>query len=249
MQTRRLVLAVLGGGLDVRPTPRQAIQRNPISGRVEGRGHEGFHAMRQGVHAGGRRHERGQAQREFGVEDGGFGHQMPRMKTQLATIVDDDDGAACHLAASACRGGHGNQGQRFVGDAPRAAFDGGVSGEWPRVGGGNRHAFGAIDGRAAAQSNQAIASGRLAQRRGGTHRGFGGVGGRGVKHRAMQTGQGVQGFLQQTSGLDACVGHDQRLGDAVFLAFFGQEFQGAKFNVDLGEVNETGHGEKAKQAL
>jgi hypothetical protein len=54
----------------------QAIERNAVGRRVEGGRHEGFHAVRDGVHAGGGGEQWGQAQREFGVADGGFGHRF-----------------------------------------------------------------------------------------------------------------------------------------------------------------------------
>jgi hypothetical protein len=45
---------VAGGAGNMGPGALQAVQRNAIGRRVEGRGHEGFHAVRNRIHAGGR---------------------------------------------------------------------------------------------------------------------------------------------------------------------------------------------------
>jgi hypothetical protein len=102
-------LPVAGGAFDVRPAALQAVERDAVGRRVDRRRHEGLHAVRDGVHAGGRRQQRRQAQRELGVEQRGLGHQVPAVEAQLAAVVDDDDGAARHLAAGAGGGGHGDQ--------------------------------------------------------------------------------------------------------------------------------------------
>ena len=73
--------------------------------------------MGNGVHAGCSRHQGWQTEGERWVEQSHFRHQMPGMKTQLAAIVDDDDGASGHFAARAGSGGHSDEGQHFVGDA------------------------------------------------------------------------------------------------------------------------------------
>ncbi len=239
------VLPLLRGVFNVCPTPCQTIQSDAVCWRIEHRGHVSLHAMGDGVHACGSGHQRRQAEGQVGVEDGGFGHQVPGVETQFAAIVDDDDGAARHLAAGASRGGDGNQGQHLRCDATRSTLDGGVGGQGSRVGGGNRHAFGAVDGGPSPQSNDAVTSLRLAQGGGRPDRRLGGVGGGGVKHRAGKTVQGVQCFVQQTSGFDARVGHDQGSMDAIFLAFVAEVFQSARFDVDLREIDETGHGQRA----
>jgi hypothetical protein len=136
------------------------------------------------------------------------------VKAQLAVVVHDDDGAARHLAAGAAGGGHGDQGRGALGDARRAAFDGGVVLERPLVGGRNGDALGAVDGRAAAHGDQAIAALGLVHRHGSAHGGFGRVGRRLVEHRHGQAGQGVQRLLQHARGLHAGVGDDQRARDA-----------------------------------
>ena len=140
------VLAVVGGAFDVRPATCQAVQCNAVSRRIERRSHEGFHAVRNGVHASGGRQGRGQTKGELGVEQRCLGHQMPRVKTQLAPIVHDENGPTGHLAARASGGGHGNDGRHGGRDFGRAAFDGGVGFERTTVGRQNGHAFGAVDG-------------------------------------------------------------------------------------------------------
>ena len=164
------------------------------------------------------------------------------MKAQLAVVVHDDDGAARHFAAGAACGGHGNQRGHAVGDLWRAAFNGGVAGERAFMRRGNRHALGAVNRRAAAHRDQAVAAAGLVQRGSGAHGSFGGVGRGLVKHRHRHARQGVQGFLQNAGRLDAGVGHDQRPGDADALAFLPEQLDGAKLELDLGDVVNEGHG-------
>ena len=140
LQPRVAVAAVARGALDVRPAARQAVERDAVGRRVEGRRHEGFHAVRDRVHAGGRGQQRRQAERELGVADRGLGHQVPGMEAELAPVVEDDDRAARHLAAGAGGGGHGDQRHAGVGDLRRcrlrwwrrsSAARGGAR-RWPR---------------------------------------------------------------------------------------------------------------------
>ena len=231
-----------GGLFDMSPTAPKAVQRNAICWRVEDRGHEGFHAVRDGVHAGGSRQHRRQAQREFGVANSGFGHQMPGVKAQFAVVVHDDDRPTRHLTARAAGGGDCNQGRHPFGDSRGAAFNGGVVGQRPFVRCGNGHAFGAINGAAAAHSNQAIATLCLVNRRGGAHGGLGRVGGRLVKHSHRHARQRVQRLLQNAGRLDPRVGDDQRAADARVITRFSQQGDGAKFKLDLGQVANEGHG-------
>ena len=241
VQTCIPVLAVLGGALDVGPTARQAIQRNAIGGRVERSGHEGFHAVGDGVHAGGGGQARGQPEGEGGVEQGRFGHQVPAVKAEFATIVHDHDRAAGHFTAGASCGRHRDQRGDAFADARRAAFDGGVIFQGPGVGGGNRHAFGAVDGRTTAKSHQAIASVLLVERSGGAHRRFGRVGRGLVKHHRVGP-QDLQGHVEQACGFDTGIGDDQGLADVGFVALGFELLQGAIGNLDVGEVDDLGHG-------
>ena len=55
VQARLAVFPVAGGALYVGPAAFQTVQANAVGRRVEGWGHEGFHAVRDGVHAGGGR--------------------------------------------------------------------------------------------------------------------------------------------------------------------------------------------------
>ena len=242
VQARFAVAAVAGGFFDGSPAAFQAIQCNAIGRRVEGGRHEGFHAVRNGVHARGGREHGGQTQGEFRVADGGLGHQVPRVKAQLAVVVHDDDGAARHLAARAAGGGHGNDRRGALADARGAAFNRGVVGEGAFVGGRNGNALGAIDGRTATHRNQAIAALGPVHRHGRAHGGFGGVGRGLVENGQWQAGQGVQRFLQHPGGFHAGVGHDQGAGDADPIAFLAQQLHRAKLELDLGHVVDESHG-------
>ena len=155
---RFAVLAVGGGAFNMAPATRQTVQANAVGRRVDGRRHKGFHAVGNGVHAGGRCQHGRQAEREFRVANGGFGHQEPAVEPQLASVVHDDDGAARYFAAGACGGGHCNQRQHPVSDLGTAAFNGGVGLERAFVRGGNANAFGQVQAGAATQAHQAIAA-------------------------------------------------------------------------------------------
>mgnify|MGYP006159245691 CR=1 FL=1 len=106
----------------------QTIQRDTICRRIERWRHEGFEAMGNRIHAGGSGQASGQAQGQLRVADGRLGHQVPAMEAKLAMVVHNDDGTPRHFTAGAARSRYRNQGSDFVGDAGRAALDGGVVG-------------------------------------------------------------------------------------------------------------------------
>ncbi len=78
---------------------------------------------------------------------------MPRVKAEFATVIHNQNGASRNFATRACGGGHGNEWRYGGGYFGRAAFDGGVGFKRTFVGGQYGNAFGAVDGRAAAQGN------------------------------------------------------------------------------------------------
>ena len=119
--------------------------------------------MRDRIHAGGGGQFCGQAQRQFGVANRAFGNDVRRMKPQLATIRDDDDGAPSNFAAGAAGGRNGYQRCCSRGDARGAAFNCGVAGQCADVGCRNGYTFGAINCRAAANRNLTIAASGLIQ--------------------------------------------------------------------------------------
>ena len=183
----------------------------------------------------------GQPQGQGGVEQGRFGHQVPTVKAEFAAIVHDHDRAAGHFTAGASRGRHRDQRGDAFADARRAAFDGGVIFQGPGVGGGNGHAFGAVDGRSTAKSHQAITSVLLIKRCGGAHRRLGRVGRGLVKHHRVAP-QDLQGHDEQACGFDPGIGDDQGLLYMGFVALGFELLQSAIGNLDVGEVNDLGHG-------
>ena len=110
------------------------------------------------------------------------------------------------------------------------------------MGGCDGHAFGAVDGRAAAQGNQAVALVGVIHRDASTHGSFRGVGRRLVKHGHWQTGQGVECFLQNANRFDAGIGHDERSVDMGFCAFGPQSGEHAKVDLNVREVENLSHG-------
>ena len=235
------ILPVARGALNVGPATGQTIQRNTVCRWVERGRHKGFHAMGNCIHARGGREHGGQAVGEFGVANGGFGHQVPAVKAQLAVVVDDDDGAARYLAAGAAGGGHGNDGRYRLGDAGRAAFDGGIGGQWPGVGGGNRYALGTVNRAAPAHGDQPVAALLLVELGGRAHGGLGGVAGCGIKDGHGHIAQGIQCFLQHACCFDASIGHHQGVGDAHALALLRQQAHGAKVELNLRDVVDKSH--------
>jgi len=90
--------------------------------------------------------------------------------------------------------------------------------------------------------HQAVAAVLLVQRLRSPHRGLGGVGRGLVKHRV---GQGARACpqrghraVQQASRFHARVGHDQRFAHPGAPAFAGQQLQGAKVDLDVGQVQD-----------
>ena len=108
--------------------------------------------------------------------------------------------------------------------------------------GRNRDALGAVNGRATAHGDQAVATLGLEHLDSGAHCRFCGVGWRLVKHGHLHAGHGIQHLLQHASGLDALIGYHQRAGDADALALLGQQRGGAVVDLDLGDVVDESHG-------
>ena len=105
----------------------------------------------------------------------------------------------------------------------------------------NCYALGAVDGAAAAHSDQAIALLGLVDFRRGAHSGFRGVGRRLVKHRMGQAAKSIDRLLQDSRRFDAWVSHDQRLADAGALTFLAQQFDGAEVELNLRDVVDKSH--------
>ena len=241
VHTGLAVGTVAGGALDVRPAAGQAVQRDAVRRRVKGGRHESLHAMCHRVHAGRGRQAWWQPEREFRVADCHPGNQVPGVEPELAMVVQYQDGTACNFAAGAAGGWHGDQWHAAIGDQRRAAFDGGVGFERPRVARRDGHALGAVDCRAATHRDQAITALRVEQRNCGAHRSFGRVGRGLVEHRWLLSGQGVQRFLQDAGGTHALIGDHQRAGDAGSFALLREQPDGTKVELDLCHIMDKGH--------
>ena len=166
---------------------------------------------------------------------------MPGMEAQLAAVLHDQDGAARHFAAGAAGGRDGNQRQHGIGDAGRAAFDGGVLRQRSGVRGRDGNALGAVDGGAAADGNETVTALAARHFHAGQHRGLGGVGA-----DLIEDGEGLPcehrfDLVQQPCGAHTRIGHDQRLAHADAGDFGGQLGQGTVCQVDVGDVLDQGH--------
>ena len=163
------------------------------------------------------------------------------MEAQLAAVLHDQDGAACHFAAGATGGGDGSQRQHGIGDAGRAAFDGGVLRERPGVRGRDGNPLGAVDGGAAADGDEAVTALAARHFHAGQYRGLGGVGA-----DLIEDGEGLPcehrfDLVQQPCGAHTRIGHDQRLAHADAGDFGGQLGQGTVCQMDVGDVLDQGH--------
>ena len=166
---------------------------------------------------------------------------MPGMEAQLAAVLHDQDGAARHFAAGAAGGRDGNQRQHGIGDAGRAAFDGGVLRQRSGVRGRDGNALGAVDGGAAADGNETVTALAARHFHAGQHRGLGGVGA-----DLIEDGEGLPcehrfDLVQQPCGAHTRIGHDQRLAHADAGDFGGQLGQGTVCQMDVGDVLDQGH--------
>lgn len=235
------ILPIAGRTLDMRPASAQTIQCNSVSGWVEHGGHKRFHAMRYGIHASGSSQHRREPIRELRVANGSLGHQIPGVKTQFALVINDDDGASCHLAASAAGGGHGNDGGNRLGDLGRTSFNRGVGFQRARVGGCDGDPFGAVNGAATTDSNQAVAVALQIKLRSSTNCSFRGIAGSGIKHRNGEIAQGIQRFLQYTRSFDTSVGYHHGAGYAYTLTLLGQQAYGTVVKLYLRDVIDKSH--------
>ncbi|MNF75784.1 hypothetical protein D3C84_578660 [compost metagenome] len=142
----RFAITGFGGrAFDVFPGAPQAVEGDAVCGRVEGRGHERFDAMRDSVHAGGGGEHGRQTEGQLRIADGHARHDIGGDNADLATIVEDQDGAATHLATGARRGRNCNQRRGGRGDAIQSAFNHREALQRTVVGGADRDALGQID--------------------------------------------------------------------------------------------------------
>ena len=98
------------------PSALQAIQTNAVGRWIEGGRHEGFHAVGNGVHAGGGSEHGWQTESQLGIANGCLGHNEPGMKAQFAAIVDNQNSAPRHFTACAAGGRHCDEGRYAVSD-------------------------------------------------------------------------------------------------------------------------------------
>ena len=169
--------------------------------------------MRHRVHSGGCRQASRQSKGQLRIADRTLRHQMPGMETELAAVVDDDDGAARDLAAGAGRRRNRNQRRHLAANARTASFDSRAVCQRSGMGGRDRHCLGQVDRRAAAERNQAVGAVPGVPLHGLAHCGFGGVRRRAVVDGNAKVVERRGQSLQQPGGDHAAVRADERPGD------------------------------------
>ena len=166
---------------------------------------------------------------------------MPGVEAEFALVINNQNRPTSDFTTCAAGGGHSDQRCGSISNQQRTAFDGRVGGEWTFVRRGNRHAFGAVDRRAAAHCDQAIAVVGFVACRSGTHSCFSWIRRCLVKHRHGHARQIVQGFLQNACSLDPLVCDDQWTADAHALTFLLEQFDGASFKLNVRHIINKGH--------
>ena len=134
---------------------------------------------------------------------------MGREDADLATVIENDDGAASHLAAGAGGGRNGHDGYRRRGDPRQAAFDDGELFQRSRMARGHGDGLGQVDGRTPTDGDDAVAF-RFPET--GDALAGGGLGriGRGsVEHLVGSQGIQLHQLIDETGGHDAPIGDDQ----------------------------------------
>jgi hypothetical protein len=200
------------------------------------------------IHPRGRRQRRRQAKGQYRVADRDLGHDERRDHADLAAIVEDEDRAPAHFAAGAGSRRDGDDGGRARGDAIGPAFDDGKALQRAVVCGADGHAFGQIDGRAAAHGDDAIAIALLVRADRLAHGSL-----VRVRRSAVINGNGacmperVEDGVDDAGRLHAPVRHDQRTADANPFALLLEQADGAELELDLGNVIDEGHGNQRKE--
>ena len=72
--------------------------------------------MRNGIHAGSGCEHGGQTKGQFGIANGGLGNNEPRMESQFAAIVHNQNGATSNFTACAAGGRYGNEWRDAIGN-------------------------------------------------------------------------------------------------------------------------------------
>ena len=105
----------------------------------------------------------------------------------------------------------------------------------------NGGTFGAVNGRAAAHSNQTIAAIGFVNSAGSSDSRLCGVGRCFIKYSHLHARKRIQCLLQNACRLDALVGDDQGLVNANPFTFLFQKLNGAEIDLNLGDVIDKGH--------
>ncbi|MNL19506.1 hypothetical protein D3C87_1407120 [compost metagenome] len=198
--------------------------------------------MGDGVHAGGGRQHRWQAEGQFRIADGHARHHVRRDDAYFAAVVEDQDGAATDFAAGAGGGRNRDQRRGGRGDAVQPAFNHRKALQRAFMRRANRHAFGQIDGRTAADRDDAVALALAVLRDGFTHGVFVRVRWGGVENRVRTVDAESGNDLVDDAGVaHAHVGDDQRTGDVGAVGFGGQMLQAVIAELDFGDVIDEGH--------
>ena len=155
---RFTIRAIAGRALDVRVEPAQAIKRDRVERRVEGRRTVRLNAVRQGIHACCRRHGWRKAQRELRVANRGA-HDGRATDARLDAIVKNDHRRAPDFASTSCCRRHQHDG-RWIDDGPGARIAVAVLPERRRVAAHHGDCLGQIEGRATAYPDDAVAAKR-----------------------------------------------------------------------------------------
>ena len=234
------VCAVRHRPLDPACRSRQAVQGDRLGGRIEARREVGLDAMGDRIHAGGGGEPGRQAEGQLRVADGGLGDQMRADEAELAAVGQRDQRGAADLAAGAGGGrdrDHRRGGGRDLGDA---AQDRGIVRQWSRVGGEQSRALGEVDGRAAAQGNEAVALFGAVEGERGQDRLLGRVGGGGVEDRGRVRGRPARTRSSRPAGADPGVGHQEGPPHAEAGQCRVELGQHAEAEADVREIEDVG---------
>ena len=182
---------------------------------------------------------RRQANGQLGIADGRLGDQMRRDKAELAAILQRDQRGAADFAAGSGRCRDGDQGSHGGRDLRDAAQDGRVLLQVPAMGRQEGHAFGQIDGRAAADGDQPVAIGLAVKLKGLQDGALGWV-----RRRLGEDGQIRPGrqdgpeAVDQASFRKTLVGDDQRRLDAELAQIVFQSGQGSEVEPNGRQVRD-----------
>ena len=236
LPARVAVIAVADRAFDMAEDARHPVERDGVGRRIERCREIALDAMGKRIHAGSGGEPRRQSERQFGIADRDLRHDVIAVQAAAAARrVGVNAGAARGFAAGAGGGGNGDQGRHRRGDL----F--GMAQEIPErtgVAGQRGDRLGAVDDRAAAHGDDAVAAFATIERDGAVDAGDGRVLRHIVEHHGpIARRQGLAHAGEGAAFHQALIGEEERARDFQVGELFRQRLDRAEIEMHARELD------------